>query len=79
MYMDAMMKEVKMGMRRRGVIFLEEGRYFKLPGLLYAEFKEIQIMRKGGTGNSRNWKILTLKCYVNNSNFTLIFVKVRLA
>ena len=30
------MKEVKMGMGRRGVSFLEDGRDWRLPGLLYA-------------------------------------------
>ena len=32
-----MMKEVKMGMGRRGVRFLEDGRYWRLPGLLYTD------------------------------------------
>ena len=32
-YMDAVMKEMKMGMVRRGVRFLEEGRQWRLPGL----------------------------------------------
>ena len=36
-YMDAMMNEVKMGMGRRGVRFMEEGREWRLPGLLYAD------------------------------------------
>ena len=36
-YMDALMKEVKMGIRRRGVRFSEEGTELTLPGLLYAE------------------------------------------
>ena len=36
-YMDAVMKEVKMGMGRRGVRFLEDGRESRLPGLLYAD------------------------------------------
>ena len=35
-YMDAVMKEVKMGMGRRGVRFQEEGRKWRLPGLLCA-------------------------------------------
>ena len=35
-YIDAVMKEVKMGMGRRGVRFQEEGREWRLPGLLYA-------------------------------------------
>ena len=36
-YMDAVMKEVKIGMGRRGVRFQEEGRECRLPGLLYAD------------------------------------------
>ena len=36
-YMDAVMKEVKMGMRRIGVRFLEEEREWRLAGLLYAD------------------------------------------
>ena len=36
-YMDAVIKEVKIGMGRRGVRFLEDGREFRLPGLLYAD------------------------------------------
>ena len=36
-YMDGVMKEVKMGMERRGVSFLEDGREWRLPGLLYAD------------------------------------------
>ena len=36
-YMDQVMKEVKMGMRRKGVRFLEEGREWILHGLLYAD------------------------------------------
>ena len=36
-YMEGVMKEVKMGMRRRGVSFLEDGKEWRLPGLLYAE------------------------------------------
>ena len=35
-YMDGMMKEVKMGMGRWGVSFLEDVREWRLPGLLYA-------------------------------------------
>ena len=31
------MKEVKIGMGRRGVIFMEEGREWRLPRLLYAD------------------------------------------
>ena len=31
------MKEVKMGMGRRGVSFLEDGREWRLPGLLYTD------------------------------------------
>ena len=36
-YKDAVMKELKVGMGRRGVRFQEEGRGLKLPGLLYAD------------------------------------------
>ena len=36
-YMDAVMKEVKMGMERRGVRFKEEGREWRFPDLLYAD------------------------------------------
>ena len=36
-YMDAVMKEVKMGMGRRGVRFHEDGREGRLPGLFYAD------------------------------------------
>ena len=36
-YMDVVMKEVKMGMGKRGVRFLEEGREWRLPGFLYAD------------------------------------------
>ena len=35
-YMNAVMKEVKIGMGRRGVRFQEEGRECRLPGLLNA-------------------------------------------
>ena len=35
-YMDAVMKEVKMVMGRRGVIFLKEWREWRLSGFLYA-------------------------------------------
>ena len=35
--LDALMKEMKMEMRRRGVRFQEEGREWRLPGLLYAD------------------------------------------
>ena len=31
------MKEVKMGMGRRGVSFLEDGKAWRLPGSLYAD------------------------------------------
>ena len=34
--MDGGIKEVKLGMRRRGVRFLVDGREWRLPGLLYA-------------------------------------------
>ena len=36
-YMDGVIKEVKMGMGRRGVRFLEDGREWRLPDLLYAD------------------------------------------
>ena len=36
-YMDGVMKEMKMGMGRRGVTFLEDEREWRLPGLLYAD------------------------------------------
>ena len=36
-YMDAVMKEVKMGMGRMGMRFQEEGREWRLTGLLYAD------------------------------------------
>ena len=35
--MDAVLKEVKMGMGRREVRFMEEGREWRLLGLLYAD------------------------------------------
>ena len=35
-YMDAVMKEVKMEIGRSEVIFLEEGKEWRLLGLLYA-------------------------------------------
>ena len=36
-YIDGVMKEVKMGMGRRGVSFLEDGRELRLLDLLYAD------------------------------------------
>ena len=36
-YMNGVMKEVKIGMGRRGMRFLENGRDWRLPGLLYAD------------------------------------------
>ena len=42
-YMDEVLKEVKMRMERRGVSFLEDGREGRLPGLLYAE-EELRVM-----------------------------------
>ena len=36
-YINAVMKEVKMGMGRMGVKFLKEGREWRLPGLLNVE------------------------------------------
>ena len=35
-YMDGLMKEVKMGMWKRGVRFLKDGREWRLPDILYA-------------------------------------------
>ena len=35
-YLNGVMKEVKMGMGKRGASFLENGREWRLPGLLYA-------------------------------------------
>ena len=37
-YMDVVTKKVKIGMGSRGVIFMEEGREWRLPGLLYADY-----------------------------------------
>ena len=36
-YMDTVVKEVRMGMGRRGVRFMEEDREWRLPGLLYTD------------------------------------------
>ena len=36
-YKDAVMKEVKVGMGRRGVKFMEEGGEWRLPGPFYAD------------------------------------------
>ena len=36
-YIDAVMKELKTGMGRRGVRFQEGGREWRLPGFLYAD------------------------------------------
>ena len=36
-YMDGVMKEVKMGLGRRGVSSMEDGREWRLPGLFYAD------------------------------------------
>ena len=36
-YINTVMKEVKMGMERRGVRFQEEGREWRLPGLFYVD------------------------------------------
>ena len=35
--MDAVIKDLKMGMGRRGVRFEEEGRQWRLPGVLYTD------------------------------------------
>ena len=36
-YMDAVMKKLKMGMGEIGVRFLEEGKEWRLPGILYTD------------------------------------------
>ena len=36
-YMKEVMKGVKIGMGRRGVIFLEDGREWRMSGLLYTD------------------------------------------
>ena len=36
LYIGAVIKEMKIGMGRRGMRFLKEGREWKLPGLLYS-------------------------------------------
>ena len=36
-YIDGVMKEVKMGMGRRGASFLEDGREWRVPSVLYAD------------------------------------------
>ena len=36
-YMDAVTKEVRMRIGKRGVIFMEEGREWRLSGFLYAD------------------------------------------
>ena len=36
-YMDRVMEEVKLGMGRRGVRSLEDGREWRLPGFIYAD------------------------------------------
>ena len=35
-YLDALMKELKMRMGKKGMRFMEKGREWRLPGLLYA-------------------------------------------
>ena len=36
-YIDGVMKEVKMGIGSRGVSFMEDGRKCRLPGFLYVD------------------------------------------
>ena len=36
-YMDAVMKEVKMGMRKRGMRCQEKGKEWRLSGIMYAD------------------------------------------
>ena len=45
-YMYSLMKEVKIGIGRRGVRFQEEGREWSLPDLLYADDLVFVISRK---------------------------------
>ena len=45
-YMDAVMKEVKMRKWRKGVIFQEEGKEWRLPELLYADDFSVASWRK---------------------------------
>ena len=45
-YMDAVMKEIKIGMGRRGVRFLEEGREWRIPGLLYVVDLALLVSRR---------------------------------
>ena len=45
-YMDVVMKEVKMGMGRRREIFQKEGREGRLPGLFYADDLVCVVSRK---------------------------------
>ena len=47
-YMDGVMKEVKMGMGRRGVSFLEDGRKWRLFGILYADDYVVSRRRTWG-------------------------------
>ena len=47
LYMDGVMKEVKMVMGRRGVRFLEDGRERRLRGLLYTD--KLVLCGDGGT------------------------------
>ena len=44
-YMDGVMKEAKMGIGRRGMSFLEDGREWILPGLLYADVWFYVVLR----------------------------------
>ena len=46
-YIDAVMKEVKMGMGRRGVGFLEEGKEWRLPGFLYVGDLALYVESEG--------------------------------
>ena len=45
-YINAVMKKVRMVMGRMGVKFLEEGREWRLPGLVYADYFFLCVIRE---------------------------------
>ena len=49
-YMNAVLKEAKMGMGRKGVRFLEDGSVWRLSGLLYVEDLESLVLNWGQEG-----------------------------
>ena len=75
-YMDGVMEEVTVGIARRGLSILEEGREWRLPGLLYADDlvlcgepeKELRVMvgwfaevcRRGLKANAGKNKVMVL-------------------